>query len=346
MIFFAFGGIIALQFELVKQSVDFKMWELLLDALLDSVKIFIFVFAVNFIFSFFEKKISQKKLGKNYASVPLAAALGLLPQCCFSVVASDKYAKRKISAGTVIAVFIATSDEAIPVFLSNASKWYEILPMLAAKFIFAIIAGYLFDLIFAKASIADGPQSPIKNEQKSAEETNDDINSACLCGCHDHAHENNENITNEAEKFNDSSPNKNKTARLFLDNHVFHPLLHSLKTFVAVLIINVIFALLLYFITEARIVEFLRANKYLAPVVSTIVGLIPNCASSVLISKLYLSGGISFGACLSGLTANAGLGLFYLFKAEKNVKNVVTITAYLIFVSIAIGYLCCLITSF
>ena len=313
------------------------MQELLFDAFLDSVKIFIFVFAVNFIFSFFEDKISQKKLGKNYASVPLAAALGLLPQCCFSVVASDKYAKRKISAGTVIAVFIATSDEALPVFLSAGSKWYTILPMLGVKFLIAVIAGFLFDLLFSKVSAVNS-SFPEKTNAHVAERANDSTpdeqnkNADCGCGCHKHEH----NIKNTEQ-----SP-----ARLFVDRHIFHPLLHSIKAFAVILIINVAFALLIYFITEERLIGFLQTNRYLSPLISTIVGLIPNCASSVLISKLYLTGGISFGACLSGLTANAGLGLFYLFKTEKKVKNVLIITVYLITVSVLSGYLCCLITSF
>lgn len=334
------------------------MKELLLDALFDSAKIFIFVFAINFIFSFFEDRISQKNLGKNYASVPLAASLGLLPQCCFSVVAADKYAKRKISAGTVIAVFAATSDEAIPVFLSSASNGYAILPMLGLKFLIALIAGYLFDFAFPRVSATDTPKqnsAAKQNEQQkqqpiSDEKSNDDPHPTCGCRAHTHeAHCDKRNADNDAngnKNAEKKSAVKNKKVSDFLDKHVFHTLLHSLKTFAAVLIINVIFAIILYYITEDRIIEFLKTNRYFAPAVSSIVGLIPNCASSVLISKLYLTGGISFGACLSGLTANAGLGLLYLFKAEKNVKNVLTITAYLIIVSVLSGYLCCIIAGF
>lgn len=337
------------------------MKELLLDALFDSAKIFIFVFAINFIFSFFEDKISQKNLGKNYASVPLAASLGLLPQCCFSVVAADKYAKRKISAGTVIAVFVATSDEAIPVFLSSANNGYAILPMLALKFLIALIAGYLFDLIFPRASISSvsSVSSVSKNEEQNSQKNaadNDCAPHGCSCGCCSHSHETNgknhyDEQINAAAKKEDSTDRretdrKKQKLSAFLDKHVFHTLLHSLKTFAAVLIINVVFAVLLYYITEERLIDFLQTNKYFAPAVSSLVGLIPNCASSVLLSKLYLAGGISFGACLSGLTANAGLGLLYLFKAEKNVKNVLTITAYLIIVSVLSGYLCCIIAGF
>lgn len=301
------------------------MAELLFDTLFDSLKIFIFVFAVNFIFSFLEEKIAQTTPKKRLFAVPLGAALGLLPQCSFSVLACDNYSKRKISAGTLIAVFIATSDEAIPVILAEPSKRLALIFLLISKFIIAVVFGYLFDALFSK-----------KLESTTCSETSlySSNHGRSTCPACKRTNLNNVNSTEEDLAKNES----NDGAKTFLHEHLSHPLEHSLKTFIAAFIINLAFALIVYFITEERLTEFLQGAKFFTPAAAALIGLIPNCSSSVLISKLYVSGAISFGACLSGLSANAGLGLFFLFKTQKNLKSSLFIAAYVIIISIACGY--------
>ena len=107
----------------------------------------------------------------------------------------------------------------------------------------------------------------------------------------------------------------------FFEKHIWHPFLHSLKLFFYVLVINIIIGSMVYFISESRIEEFLSFNKYISPFISTIVGLIPNCASSVILTQLYIGGGLSFGATVSGLCVNAGLGLVFLFKSKGAIKR-------------------------
>lgn len=303
------------------------MWNVVLDALKDSAIIFIWLFAVNFAFSFIEDKIASKKTtGKG--AVPLAAALGLLPQCGFSVIASERYSERKITAGTLIAVFVATSDEAIPVFLASGEKFYLIFPLLLTKFVIAVIMGYLFDLIFKKPN-APLPV-PADNQNQPSEDEHELVH--CGCGCHAHEHEHSgENVSEKHAK---------------LHEHLIHPLTHSLKTFAVVLVLNIAFGFLVYFVTEERLSAFLQANAYFSPILAAVCGLIPNCAASVIVSDLYLAGRIPFGACLSGLTVNAGLGLTFLIKNEKSLKNKLLITFYLIIGALLFGYIACLITGF
>lgn len=311
------------------------MAELLLDTLLDSLKIFIFVFAVNFVFSFLEEKIAQTAPKKRLLAVPLGAALGLLPQCSFSVIACDNYSKRKISAGTLIAVFIATSDEAIPVILAEPSKRLALICLLISKFVIAVVFGYSFDALFSKKSNRDA-----YTEMGVFNSNNRELDTCPTCK-YSSANRNRNGYENA-----NKDCNRGDYKNAFLHEHFLHPLEHSLKTFIAALLINLAFALIIYFVTEKRLTEFLQSAKFFTPAAAALIGLIPNCSSSMLISKLYVSGSISFGACLSGLSANAGLGLFFLFKTQKNLKSSLFIAAYVIIISIVCGYAFSLISGF
>lgn len=297
------------------------MAEILLEALLDSLKIFIFVFAFNFLFSFIGKKLSKNKI-----TVPLGAAFGLIPQCGFSVVAAEKFNKKQISMGTLLAVFIATSDEALPVLFSNPEKILSILPLLVIKFAIAIAVGYLCDLVF-KPFLAEKTQDIAA--EKEAEHLNDHSpkeeehghGKTCCCNGHDHEEG-------------------------FVHEHILHPLVHSLQTLIVVLIFNLVFSIIIALIGETILTEFIKSNAYLSPFFSVVIGLIPNCASSVIIAEMFVTDKIAFGACLAGLIANAGVGLTVLFGKKENVKNAIKVIAVLIGTALICGYVCCLITGF
>lgn len=280
------------------------MWETLADALLDSLKIFAFIFIFNVVLSF----IRNKKCNK--VTVPLGAALGLLPQCGFSVIAAEKFNKKQISGGTLLAVFLATSDEAIPVLLSEPIKALTIIPLLALKFIIALTIGFLYDLIF-------------KFQIETATGTNLDENKYSECGCEHHSGE-----------------------ESFIHEHILHPLIHSVKTFAIVLTFNVVISLIIHFVGEETFSAFLKSNAYLSPLFSVLVGLIPNCASSIVISQLFIAGNISFGACLGGLLANAGVGLTIVFTRGADIKSSLKILLALIISGLFFGYLCCFIIGF
>lgn len=301
------------------------MLEVITDAFFDSLKIFAFVFIINFIFSFFEEKISKASLQKNKAAVLIAALLGLLPQCGLSVAASEKYKKKLISPGTLLAIFIATSDEAIPVILSSPDKFYAIFPLLLIKLIIAVVAGYIFDFIFYEKN-----KNKDVNNNESTKITETEIanyekkTEKHTCGCNHCASEHN----------------------TFVKEHIIHPFFHSIEVFVIILVFNLIFSLIVYFVTEEKLYTFLRSNAALAPLFSLLVGLIPNCASSVIISKLYITGSLSFGACISGLIANSGLGILVLFGKDCDIKNNLKIIAALLITGIISGYIICFIAGF
>jgi hypothetical protein len=284
-------------------------------ALIDSIKILLFVFLFYVVLSFIETKIS-KKLDKSNKSAPLFGALsGLIPQCGISVVAADLYVKEHITTGTLLAVFIACSDEALPILLSNGEKILSVIPLIITKFLIAFITGVIFDIVLRK-----NKQETI-NHLKHCEHSHT-VHIGC-CG-----HE----IDNDNESI--------------LKKHLIHPLFHSLKLFLYILLINFIFGLLIELIGEDNISGFIQANKYLSPLLATTIGLIPNCASSIIISELYLLGGIGFGATLAGLIANAGLGTLFLFKNLKDKKKVLMIMISLITISLVIGYITSLILQF
>ena len=292
-----------------------KLTHIIKHSLIDSLKVFIVVFIFYIILSFVETQIS-KRLDKTNRFAPLFGAVsGLIPQCGVSVVAADLYVKKHITTGTLLAVFIACSDEALPIMLSDSQKFYMVIPLIISKFIIAFSVGYLFDCCFKN-------ENAYVHDHKKHCHHEETIHIGC---CH---HE----IDNEKS---------NKISR-----HLIHPFLHSLKILGYVLIINFIFTTLVELIGETEIATFLQTNKYLSPIFAVLIGLVPNCVSSVIISELYLLGGIGFGATLAGLSANAGLGIIFLFKNSKERKKALMIILTLIVVSLTIGYITSLILQF
>ena len=275
-------------------------------ALIDSLKVFILVFILYFALSFVENYISKKLSSNNKVSPFFGSLLGLIPQCGISVAASDLYIKRKITVGTLVAVFLACSDEAIFILLAS-EKFLTVFPLLFIKLVVGFISGMMID-------------SFILRKQKLKKDNEEVVSCA-----HHHEHHH-----------HDSK----------LKHNFKHTLLHSIEILIYVFIVNFIFGLLIELLGEAKLIIFLQNNKYFAPLFSSIIGVIPNCASSVVLSELYIINGLSFGALLSGLLMNAGLGLVYLFKKKENVKMNINIIIIMFIISLIIGYLTCLINGF
>ena len=323
------------------------MWDVVLDAVLDSLKVFPFLLLLYIIIEVVEEKISTgtkffKYTQGKYATL-VGAGLGLIPQCGFSVVASDLYARRYIKVGTLLAIFIATSDEAVPIILSNPTKAYVIFPILAIKFVFALVVGYGADLILTKYyksnPLIKGTLKDISaknhNHEHDKEHKQEHKNNANI----ELSETKNENVITEAELEVDGCCGHNiEGKRSTLKQFFLHPLVHSLKVFAYILAINLIMGFVIHFVGEQNVVNFMQSIVWLQPLLVAIVGLIPNCASSVLITQLYLINGISFGATISGLCVNAGIALMVLFKENKNVKHNLFIVGSLLLTSVILGY--------
>lgn len=328
---------------LLHSHADVAWWEVLLDALIDSAKILPILLAAYILIELVESFVTAKKIkGKKWWTPIAGAGFGLIPQCGFSVVAADMYSKRQITVGTLLAVFIATSDEAIPIILSNPQHIGALLPLLLIKFVFAISAGLLIDAALKlrkrHQSIGEFVNQPaqqqvgnvgktkiaVKNSRgrsvSKAEKVETHEHHVGCCGHH-------------VDCENDAEHSHNKWHK-----YLFHPLLHTLKIFAFILAINILFGFIIYFVGEEALTDFLMQGYWWTPLLACIVGLIPNCASSVVITELYIVGGIPFGACLAGLCMNAGIGFIVLFKQNKNLKASLAILGSLFVLGLAAGY--------
>ena len=286
-------------------------WEIardvLLDALKDSALVFAFVFAFHVLLSFVEDYLS-KFLTKNHKLAPLFGSIfGIIPQCGTSVLAADLYVSKYISMGTLIAVFLSCSDEALIVLLAHPGpKTIMVLPLIASKFLIGFLIGLLVDLIYKNQEINDP-----------TEELHD-------VTCEPHHHHD----------------------HVKLHKHLVHPVIHSLEIFAFVLVINVSLGLIIASVGEVAFINFMTTNRYLSPLFTSVIGMIPNCVSSVLISELYLSNSIPFGALLAGLLMNAGLGMMVLLKSKNTAKQTLLVIGICFFAAIAFGYIASVIEWF
>lgn len=279
--------------------------EYIKDAICDSVHLIPFLFIIFLLIEVFENYFSHKikdmsKGSKKFGPV-IGAILAGLPQCGFSVVATPLYINKVITRGTLIAIYISTSDEAIPILLSNPEQFPIILPLLGIKIILGIFAGYLVDIVY--------PQQV--DDSRSAESNNIDDEVGC-CSHHVNA-----------------SHRKREL--------IFHPLKHTINIFFMILIISLGLNWCFDSFGNDLLNKILLHNSILQPVISSFVGLIPNCAVSVLLTMLYMSGVLTFASVISGLSSGAGLGLIVLLKRNSDIKDSAKIIGILLAVSIIAG---------
>lgn len=303
------------------------MWDLLLDAFLDTIIIFPFLFVL---YLFIEVLEHRTRIGRpngaltgKFAPV-IGSATGLVPLCGFSVMASKLYERRLITIGTLLAVFVTTSDEALLVLALSSLGWQEklvsIASMCAVKFVYGIAVGYLADAIFGKKRVDP-------HARESLEE-------------HVHEHAREHGHTHEEKDGHDelqACEHKHESAA---ELYFFHPLLHALQIAAIIFVCNLVFGALFYFIGEETVVGFLDGTGYwLQPLLSCLVGMVPNCASSVVLAETYAMGGLTFASCLGGLVTNAGLGVLVLFKNWKEWKRNLGILAATFLLGLAVGYI-------
>lgn len=326
------------------------MWETLLDALIDTLKLAPIIVAtyilIELVESKFATRVTKSRALFSHAAPALGAAVGIVPQCGFSVVSANLYSARKISLGTLLAVFIATSDEAVPVLLADYTNAYKLLPLLVVKFVLALVVGYAVHFLCphgfksgktaapateTPAVSADNPSETVEipaethdhDEHEHTDRDEHDRDDNAVHGCHGH----------------------NVTGKSSVKELILHPLLHSLTVLGFILAVNAVLGLIIYFVGEDRLTEFLGKTEILQPFVATLIGLIPNCAASVVITKLYAMGGLTLGSAVAGLSAGAGIGYAVLFKENKNLKENLLIVAFMYVVCVGAGLLTDLIFS-
>lgn len=270
------------------------MIDILKEALIDTLKLIPFLFITYLIMEYLEHKTSEKSkehIKKSGKLGPIIGGLlGAVPQCGFSVSATNLYVGRVISIGTLIAVYLSTSDEMIPVFLSEGVSAEIILKILGIKVLIGIIAGIIIDMIF----------------RKQTEEN-------CISNMCEHAHCHcEESIVKSSIK-------------------------HTVNITFFIFIINIILDIIITLIGEDTISNLIMNKTILGPVVSGIVGLIPNCAASVIIAELYIDKMISAGSMIAGLLVGAGVGLLVLFKSNSDLKENLKIVSILFIIGVVVG---------
>ena len=264
------------------------MLDIILDAIIDVLKLIPFLFISFLIMELIEHKLKNKKIltKTNRLGPIVGSTLGVIPQCGFSALASNLYAARVITLGTLISIYLSTSDEMLPIMISHKTDISIILKILLIKFLLGLLCGIIIDLIYKK---------------------NKENNIKHLCK-EDHCH--------------------------CEDGIVKSSIIHTLKITFFILIINIILNTI---IDKELITNFVNNNKILAPIITSIIGLIPNCASSVIITELYLDNIITLGSCISGLLAGSGIGILILFKQNKNIKENLLILLILILIASSCG---------
>jgi hypothetical protein len=282
------------------------MMESFMDALIDTGKLVPLLAAVYFVVAFLEYRYGSR-MGGLMASFgkfgPVVGALfGCIPQCGFSVLASVLYVKRTISVGTLLAVFISTSDEAVPVLLSMPGQAGMVGSLICIKVLIAVIVGVSVDFFLKRRAM------PVKS-------SSDDVEH-CHAGCCSHG----------------ISDTGSKAQTLFL-----HPLLHTIKIFLFLLALSFLINIIVVKIGEDRIGALLLNGTIFQPMIASLIGFIPNCFASVLLAQFFAKGVISFGALVAGLSAGAGLGVLVLAKENKNIKDTLMVIGLLLAVSMFSG---------
>ena len=279
------------------------MWDAILDAFLDTLKIFPFIFVIYVLIELLEHKTSftraRERLQGGLAPL-IGAATGIIPQCGFSVMAAKLYDRGLIRTGTLLAVFLATSDEALIILLSEGSRADMIVPIIVIKLIVAVGVGYGANFLLADEKLAVMPLS-----------AEDDVH--CFsCG-------------------------REHDGKTDIKVYLVDPLLHSLKIALYLLIVNMVLGCIIYEIGEDAISSLIIGGPYLQPFITAAIGLIPNCASSVIITQTYIDGFMTFGSCVAGLCANAGLGFVVLLKNGKKLKRNLILIAVTYLISVLVG---------
>lgn len=292
------------------------MFDVFKEALIDTAKmiplLLLIYIGIEFIEYKFGSKIREKVKDAGKAGPVLGAAFGSIPQCGFSVISTALYTQRLITMGTLLAVYISTSDEAIPIILSQPQKTGVIIPLITVKVILALLTGYTIDYIFHRTGSSVTESEIAATDGTSGEERPVQIKGEGCCG-HDLAIE-------------------KPDYRVM----IIHPVIHTFKVAVFIFATSVIISLVFKTGGEALGSLFGR-HSAIQPIVTALVGLIPNCAASVAITQVFLKGGISFGSAVAGLSASAGLGMLVLFKENRNLKDTLRIIGILYGISVTAG---------
>lgn len=283
-----------------EMGIYMEMLDVILDAVIDTVKLIPFLFLTYLAMEYLEHKTGSKaqrlvQRAGRFGPV-IGGLLGVVPQCGFSAAASGLYTGRVITLGTLFAIYLSTSDEMLPILISEQAPIGLIGKILFAKAAIGIFAGMLIDFVLRKKGV----------------EEHEHIHEICE---HDHCH-------------------CEEGAGIFRS-----ALTHTLQISIFILVVTFGLNLILHFVGEDALANLVLNRRILGPALAGLIGLIPNCAGSVAITQLYLEGAMSIGSAMAGLLTGSGVGLLILFRMNPDKKENLKILALLYGIGVLAGIL-------
>ena len=267
----------------------------LIHSFVDNIKLLPFLFFAFLIIELIEHKFNKKtikiiKKSGKFGPV-IGSILGIIPQCGFSVLATNFYITRVISIGTLLSIYLSTSDEMLPIMISSGVPFKTVFGMVLIKVIAGMFFGFLIDFLIRKREAGK------KYDYHMCEEEH--------CDCE--------------------------------DSLLKSSLKHTFNTLIFIIIISFILNLLYEFVGNELVNKIFMKNNLFGPFIGSLIGLIPNCGSSVALTELFINGAINFGTCISGLLTGSGVALLVLFKSNKNLKENLFILSLLYLIGVLVG---------
>lgn len=269
------------------------MKDIIIDTLIDTLKLVPFLFIAFLLIELFEHKFSKKSIkvvesSGKYGPI-LGSILGIIPQCGFSVMATNLYVTRLITLGTLISIYLSTSDEMLPILISEKAEFSLIIKILFIKLFIGMLVGFIIDKIFK-----------VKKEKK-----NYDICEEEHCHCE--------------------------------ESIIISSLKHTLNIVVFILLINFILNICFNYLGQDYLSKILLKDSFFGPFISSLIGLIPNCGASVMLTELYINNAINFGSLISGLLTGSGIAIMILFKTNKHFLENIKVIGILYIVGVLSG---------
>ena len=300
--------------------------EFLWHAVKDTAPMLPWILGLYIVIQLLEDKADLRKITRLGGRLgPLVgSATGLIPQCGFSVMAAKFFEQKYITIGTLFAIFMATSDEAFIIMLSSGEGAVYVLPMVAVKILIGVIVGYATDGVMRLI----GRRQVCVEMPKQVNGTPDTTHEIFL-----------QRYLQDKEVETNCSCGKNHGGDIPWKSYMLYPFLHTLRVAAFIFLVNFVLTAIIHSVGEDVFVRFMQNTKFLQPFVTCAVGLIHNCASSVVITETFLSGGITFGSCVAGLCANAGMGFVVLLKNVRKWKRNLLMIVVCYLVAVLVGVL-------
>ncbi len=354
------------------------LWHVLEHTLEHSISIVPFLFLTYLVMEYIEHKAGDRVQHTIEKAGPfgpvIGAVAGAVPQCGFSTAASNFYAGRVITLGTLMAIYLSTSDEMLPILISNQVEVSVILKLLAIKIVIGMAAGLAIDAVLrGKRKKQPGATQGAISEHASTGEKRTISEHASTgekrtCGEHagaegqhhgheygdhtrehghshdhhhehgDHTHEHGHSHDHHHEHAHTHIHELCEQENCHCENGVFYSaVIHTVHIFLYILAITFVLNLVIEIIGQDRLSELLLNRPVVGPLIAGVVGLIPNCASSVVITQLFLSKALGLGSMMAGLLVNAGVGVLVLFRVNRHRNENLKIVGLLYAIGVVAG---------